>query len=416
MAHKGYLTVDEQGRLELPPGAAARLGLRPGQRLRFRQDGDELRIFSSGGRLARLYVEPTNQCNFDCLTCMRNVWQEPPGRMAPETYQRVLVGIQSFEPLPLVFFGGYGEPLSHPDIFDMVEQAARLGAKTELITNAALLDENAARRLISAGLDRLWVSLDGATPQSYADVRLGDELPRVIANLERLREIAARAGSPALPRLGIAYVALKRNIRDLPEVIRLGQRLGADQFSISNLLAHSSTLLADTLYQHALYPPDLPPTPAAPLVQLPRMEINAETGEALARALEGRLTLAVAGQSLDQGGNTCPFARKGSLSVRWDGAVSPCLPLLHSHSQYLGETPRLVEHFALGHLDKQSLAEIWDSPGCAGLADRLLAFDFSPCVYCNSCEMAEANREDCFGNLAPACGGCLWAQGFIQCP
>lgn len=32
------------------------------------------------------------------------------------------------------------------------------------------------------------------------------------------------------------------------------------------------------------------------------------------------------------------------------------------------------------------------------------------------CEMSEANEEDCLGNTFPACGGCLWAQGIIQCP
>jgi hypothetical protein len=50
------------------------------------------------------------------------------------------------------------------------------------------------------------------------------------------------------------------------------------------------------------------------------------------------------------------------------------------------------------------------------LRERLLAFDFAPCTVCNSCDMADENLEDCFGSTAPACGGCLWAQGFIQCP
>jgi arsenite-transporting ATPase len=50
------------------------------------------------------------------------------------------------------------------------------------------------------------------------------------------------------------------------------------------------------------------------------------------------------------------------------------------------------------------------------MRERLLAFDFAPCTICNSCDMADENLEDCFGSPAPACGGCLWAQGFIQCP
>jgi MoaA/NifB/PqqE/SkfB family radical SAM enzyme len=62
------------------------------------------------------------------------------------------------------------------------------------------------------------------------------------------------------------------------------------------------------------------------------------------------------------------------------------------------------------------LMDIWNNPEYVALRERLQEFDFSPCTFCNSCEMAESNKEDCFGNIQPACGGCLWAQGFIQCP
>jgi hypothetical protein len=38
------------------------------------------------------------------------------------------------------------------------------------------------------------------------------------------------------------------------------------------------------------------------------------------------------------------------------------------------------------------------------------------CRTCNSCDLPDINNEDCFGNVHPACGGCLWSQGFVQCP
>ena len=50
----------------------------------------------------------------------------------------------------------------------------------ELITNGTLLTKPLSKQLIEAGLDMLWVSLDGATPESYADVRLGAALPEVL--------------------------------------------------------------------------------------------------------------------------------------------------------------------------------------------------------------------------------------------
>ena len=45
-----------------------------------------------------------------------------------------------------------------------------------------------------------------------------------------------------------------------------------------------------------------------------------------------------------------------------------------------------------------------------------LACRFSPCHVCVGCSLLEKNEEDCGGNAYPTCGGCLWAQGSIQCP
>jgi len=114
--------------------------------------------------------------------------------------------------------------------------------------------------------------------------------------------------------------------------------------------------------------------------------------------------------------SSCPFVEKGSLSVRWDGNVSPCLPLLHDHESYLDDHIRRSCAYSVGNVNEQSLQLLWNAPAYLALRERLQVFDFSPCVYCNSCEMSEHNREDCFGNVTPTCGGCLWAQGLIQCP
>ncbi len=97
------------------------------------------------------------------------------------------------------------------------------------------------------GLDLLWVSIDGASPESYADVRLGAELAHVIANVARFSRLR-RGGHHPRPELGIAFVAMKRNIADLPDVLRLGLELGAQHFSVSNVLPVTPELQAEMLY------------------------------------------------------------------------------------------------------------------------------------------------------------------------
>ena len=65
---------------------------------------------------------------------------------------------------------------------------------------------------------------------------------------------------------------------------------------------------------------------------------------------------------------------------------------------------------------ERTLGDLWLDSDYVSYRERVQSFAFAPCTFCGGCELAEANQEDCLGNPAPVCGGCLWAQGVIQCP
>lgn len=69
--------VDDQGRLVLPPEMAAKLGLVPGARLRVEEATNSLRLHRPLNHLAKVYIEPTDACNIECVTCFRNAWDTP---------------------------------------------------------------------------------------------------------------------------------------------------------------------------------------------------------------------------------------------------------------------------------------------------------------------------------------------------
>jgi MoaA/NifB/PqqE/SkfB family radical SAM enzyme len=429
------IEVDDRGRLVIPPDAAARMGIVPGSRLRLREDEAGARIGRSTGHLARLYVEPTSACNLDCRACIRSAWEEPVGSMSADTWARIMRGLEAFGcaggssgarsptiaqspagarcPTSL-FLGGYGEPLMHPDILVMVGEAKAAGLEVQLITNGLLLDANKAERLASLGLDRLWVSIDCADEPGFSGAR-GGMLGDVMENIHGLNVARERSRSDT-PRVGISVVATRDTVASLPAVLRLGQRLVADRFIVSNILPHTRAMNEQALYRKSFYETDIPASDRTPLVELPRMELNRDTEKPLAEIFKGPYSVSVAGQRLVQGSSTCPFVEKGSMAIRWDGTASPCLPLLHTHASFLQERERRVDSFAVGNLTAQTIAAIWADPTYVALREKLLEFDFAPCTQCNSCEEADGNQSDCFGNGPPACGACLWAQGFIQCP
>ena len=356
-------------------------------------------------RLAKLYVEPTNRCNLDCRTCMRHGWEEPLGFMEFSLFEKIVADLSAFPGPPRIFLGGFGEPLSHPRIADIVKAAKSIGSETELISNGILLDDSMADRLVEAGLDRLWVSIDGASPASYADIRLGDHLPEIIANLERLR---ARSRTP---ELGVSFVAMKRNIADLPAVLDLAKRLGASQFSLSNVEPYTEDMAVEVLYGQVMF--EALPEGGC---NMPRFDPSVINGKMLEK-VSALFPDALSFTSLAPGHEgLCPFLQRRSASVRWDGRVGPCLQLLHSHIVCLNGHTRTWPDFTLGSLAERSLDDIWNDPAYRDFRHKLDEFSFAPCTTCNSCDLPDINNEDCFGNVHPACGGCLWSQGFIQCP
>jgi MoaA/NifB/PqqE/SkfB family radical SAM enzyme len=414
--------ADEERRLVLPDEIASQYGLRPGVKIRIGANGNGLYLRRPVTHLSKVYIEPTNRCNLNCVTCIRNSWDEPLGEMNPEVFLKIVENLRSFPPPLHVFFGGLGEPLAHPDISNMVRRTKKLGAKVELITNGTLLTKPLAKELIDAGLDMLWVSLDGANPESYKDVRLGAALPEVITNLQNFRNARWSTHYPVSldqllqPQLGIVFVAMKRNIADLPAVMSLASRLGAIRILVSNILPYTPEMQDEILYARALSDAVYTDAPLIPSLDIPKMDINSTTREAIFHAMRSGHSLTIAGGSLDERSNRCPFIERGSLSIRWDGDVSPCLALMHNHKAYVHGYERSLKRHSVGNVLEQSIEDIWNKPEYLSFRKRIQEFDFSPCVVCGGCELFESNQEDCIGSPVPACGGCLWAQGIIRCP
>lgn len=406
--------VDETGRLVLPAEVAAHWGLRPGDRLRLATNSHRLAITRSPHHLVKLYVESTTVCNLACRTCVRNTWDEPARHMPLDLYQQVLEQARAMPDLRLLSFGGIGEPLTHPHLPEMVAQAKAQGLTVELITNGTLLEPRLARALIEAGLDLLWVSIDGTTAESYDDVR-GAQLQVVLDHLSDLQRIHRDVGR-FTPQLGLVFVAMKRNVADLPQLPRLARRVEAARIMVTNVLPYTRELADEILYDRALFLPRSAPSPLSPQLSMPNMDWDAQTGTVLVGQLRASAPVYLVDAPLDWSRNTCRFIQQGCAVVGQDGRVAPCLGLLHPYTTYLHGYERRIRAYHLGNVTDRPLAEIWGDAEYVAFRERVAAFDFSPCTICGGCDDLKANETDCFGSPFPACGGCLWAQGMVQCP
>ncbi|AEF93876.1 Radical SAM domain protein [Desulfotomaculum nigrificans CO-1-SRB] len=343
--------------------------------------------------IKKLYVEVTTLCNFACTTCIRNSWQDDMGQMAWDTFERLLEQMKFLPELECVHFGGFGEPMSHPRIFDMLYAVKNLGLRVEMITNGSLLTQENIQRLISLPLDRIYISLDGPDKEEYNEIRQGAEFTSVVDNIRALN-LAKEKAKTKLPELGIEFVAMKKNFHKLSKLIRLSRELMARQVIVTNVLPYNEEMKDQILY-------DMDDTMidygkdsiwVNILAQMPNMKLRTE--------------------------RLCKFAEDKAAAITYRGEVAPCYALMHAYHCYIYGRRKEIFPFYLGNVNEATLADIWTDPAYVNFRSKLKNFDFPSCTDCkflDGCSYTDDNEADCWGN-SPSCADCLWSRRLIACP
>jgi len=348
--------------------------------------------------IRKIYIEPTTACNLNCRTCIRNVWEDPQARMSTKTFRRIVGSLEALPDLKRVIFTGFGEPLVHADILEMIATVRERGLAVTLGSNGLLLDSATSRELVRLGVDRVVISVDGVKPETYTDIR-GATLSQVLDNIRGLNE-AKRQMDSLYPALGIEFVALKSNLDELAQLAELATHLNAARVLVSNVLAYSQEMSAEMLYGYEPRPPFMAqgwPVRADAWVMwgtldLPRMHWGAE--------------------------RRCRFVQDRAVVVGWDGGLAPCYALSHNYSYFaIDGQKKQVSRYVLGNVNEQSLAEIWMSEAYTRFRSEVRGFHFPSCPNCDlraTCDLRD-NNNGCWG-WNPSCADCLWAQDIIRCP
>lgn len=175
----------------------------------------------------KLTIDIGNVCNLKCPLCPtgRGDRGASRGLMAFEDFKTIIDQIGKY--LTNLELYNWGEPLLHRDLVRMVRYAKRKKIPVCISTNLNTLDRKMAEELISTNIDKIFISCDGASPETYAKYRVGGNFDRVIANIRLLTEAKERSGNH-YTRLVFLFHVFRHNEHEIERAKALARELGIE--------------------------------------------------------------------------------------------------------------------------------------------------------------------------------------------
>lgn len=172
--------------------------------------------------------EPTTSCNLRCPECPSGLraFTRPTGMLQKDFFRQTIDEIHK-ELLYLIFYF-QGEPYLNPGFLEMVRYAADKKIYTATSTNAHYLTDENAKKTVESGLDRLIISIDGTTQDTYRQYRVGGNLDKVIQGARNIVKWKKELNSKT-PFVFFQFLVVKHNEHQVEEIKQLAKEIGVDE-------------------------------------------------------------------------------------------------------------------------------------------------------------------------------------------
>ena len=176
-------------------------------------------------------IEPTTACNLGCPECPSGLraFSRPTGNLKEDSYKKLIDEIYRHTFYLTFYF--QGEPFINPQFLDMVRYASDKRMYTATSTNAHFLDDENAKKTIESGLDRLIISIDGTTQETYEQYRIGGSIDKVINGTKNIVKWKKQLKSKT-PHIIFQFLVVKPNEHQINDVYLLAKRLGVNEVKL----------------------------------------------------------------------------------------------------------------------------------------------------------------------------------------
>jgi radical SAM protein with 4Fe4S-binding SPASM domain len=200
-------------------------------------------------------IEPTTACNLRCPECPSGLraFTRPTGNLKEDFFKRTIDDL--YQNLIYLIFYFQGEPYINPKFLDMVKYAGDKGIYTITSTNGHFLNNENAKKTIESGLDRLIISVDGTTQETYESYRKEGKLEVVLQGAKNVVKWKKELKSKT-PHIIFQFLVVRPNEHQIPEIYRLAKEIGIDEVKLKTAQVYdykNGNELIPTINKYARY-------------------------------------------------------------------------------------------------------------------------------------------------------------------
>lgn len=172
--------------------------------------------------------EPTTSCNLRCPECPSGLrsFTRPTGMLDADFFKSKIEEVKNH--LLYLTFYFQGEPYLHPEFTEMVAIASKQKIYTATSTNAHYLDEKNARKTVESGLNRLIISIDGTTQETYESYRIGGKLDKVLEGTRNMVRMKKELKT-STPHLIFQFLVVKPNEHQIADAKKVAKEIGVNE-------------------------------------------------------------------------------------------------------------------------------------------------------------------------------------------
>ncbi len=164
-----------------------------------------------------LEIEVTTKCNLKCVMCEHTYWRESVRDMSFQEFKSI---VDQFPKLKWIGLTGIGESFLNKDFLKMLEYVKSRSIYIELYDNFIFITPEISKELIKIGVDRMIISFDAASKQTYEKIRAGARFENTINNLKCFIKFKKQMDSH-FPELDFHFIVSKLNFEEIPKYVDL---------------------------------------------------------------------------------------------------------------------------------------------------------------------------------------------------